>query len=264
VQEQWKREKLHEIDAASQPRRSEDEKFLCTFPFPYMNGRLHLGHSFSLSKAEFAVRYQRLKGKRALFPLGFHCTGMPIKACADKLKREMEVFGYPPKFPEEEETKVEEVDDVVPRDKSKGKKVRFVRRNADFSIFAFLLEQSRRESRDRQIPMADHVQLGHERRRDQEICGRRLLAGLFPAAGRPRLGSTRRPHRLAPHVHHHRREPLLRFFRPVAVSAFEGAQQDQVWKAVHNILAAGRPTLHGPRPVHGRRGGPPRVHFDQD
>jgi leucyl-tRNA synthetase len=126
VQEQWKREKLHEIDAASQPRRSEDEKFLCTFPFPYMNGRLHLGHSFSLSKAEFAVRYQRLKGKRALFPLGFHCTGMPIKACADKLKREMEVFGYPPKFPEEEETKVEEVDDVVPRDKSKGKKSKAV------------------------------------------------------------------------------------------------------------------------------------------
>ncbi|RZC35227.1 leucine--tRNA ligase, cytoplasmic, partial [Asbolus verrucosus] len=127
VQEQWKKEKLHEIDAPVEGKKSPDEKYLCTFPFPYMNGRLHLGHAFSLSKAEFAVRYHRLKGKKALFPFGLHCTGMPIKACADKLKREMEMFGYPPKFPkEEEEVKAVEIDDVVPKDKSKGKKSKAV------------------------------------------------------------------------------------------------------------------------------------------
>lgn len=49
---------------------------------------------------------------------------MPIKACADKLKRELETFGYPPKFPTDEEPKVvEEERDVIPKDKSKGKKV---------------------------------------------------------------------------------------------------------------------------------------------
>lgn len=49
---------------------------------------------------------------------------MPIKACADKLQRELETFGYPPNFPTEEEPKaVEEEKDVVPKDKSKGKKV---------------------------------------------------------------------------------------------------------------------------------------------
>lgn len=49
---------------------------------------------------------------------------MPIKACADKLQREMETFGYPPKFPSDVEEKVvEEEVDIVPKDKSKGKKV---------------------------------------------------------------------------------------------------------------------------------------------
>ncbi|KMR03563.1 leucyl-trna cytoplasmic [Lasius niger] len=108
-----------------------------------MNGRLHLGHAFSLSKCEFAIRYNRLLGKKVLFPLGFHCTGMPIKASADKLKREMEIYGYPPKFPEDNQMKekvddmlkdksespekmIEEVDDVVIKDKSKGKKSKAV------------------------------------------------------------------------------------------------------------------------------------------
>lgn len=100
---------------------------MCTFPFPYMNGRLHLGHIFSLSKCEFSIGYQRLTGKRCLFPFGFHCTGMPIKACADKLKREIEEYGCPPRFPKEDDAttpdeKPSELE-VLTRDKSKSKKV---------------------------------------------------------------------------------------------------------------------------------------------
>lgn len=51
---------------------------------------------------------------------------MPIKACADKLKREMEDFGYPPKFPQETEPIEEICDDVIVKDKSKGKKSKAV------------------------------------------------------------------------------------------------------------------------------------------
>jgi len=54
-------------------------KWFGNFPFPYMNGSLHLGHAFTISKIEFAAGYQRMLGKRALFPHGFHVTGMPIK-----------------------------------------------------------------------------------------------------------------------------------------------------------------------------------------
>lgn len=103
------------------------------FVFDFVqNGRLHLGHTFSLSKCEFAVGYNRLRGRRCLFPFGFHCTGMPIKACADRLKREIEQFGNPPKFPDAEEPEeegktvsddLETAADQIAKDKSKGKKV---------------------------------------------------------------------------------------------------------------------------------------------
>ena len=61
-----------------------------------MNGLLHLGHAFSLSKAEFATAYARLCGRKALFPFAFHCTGMPIKAAADKIARELALHGGQP------------------------------------------------------------------------------------------------------------------------------------------------------------------------
>lgn len=64
---------------------------MVNFPYPYMNGRLHLGHGFSLSKAEFVARYKNLKGNNVLFPFGFHCTGMPISAASLKLKEEFTV-----------------------------------------------------------------------------------------------------------------------------------------------------------------------------
>ena len=64
-------------------------KYFLTFPYPYMNGCLHLGHAFSFSKCEFTARYQRMAGKNVLLPFGFHCTGMPIPACADKLRKEL-------------------------------------------------------------------------------------------------------------------------------------------------------------------------------
>lgn len=64
VQEQWKREKIYEVDAPAEPRKNEEDKFFCNFPYPYMNGPLHLGHTFSMSKCEFAARFEKLQGKQ--------------------------------------------------------------------------------------------------------------------------------------------------------------------------------------------------------
>uniref|UniRef100_T1HFE1 leucine--tRNA ligase n=1 Tax=Rhodnius prolixus TaxID=13249 RepID=T1HFE1_RHOPR len=124
IQQNWEENKVFELDAPKIKEPTENKLFV-TFPFPYMNGRLHLGHSFSLSKCEFAVRYNRLKGKRCLFPFAFHCSGIPIKACADKLKKELKEYGFPPQFPTDIPLQADGYTDEgeITKDKSKGKKV---------------------------------------------------------------------------------------------------------------------------------------------
>jgi len=90
----WKENHVFEANAEENWQNNNNfeeknsKKFLITFPYPYMNGRLHLGHAFSLSKCEFQSRYQRLIGKNVLFPFGFHCTGMPIAAAAKRVQNE--------------------------------------------------------------------------------------------------------------------------------------------------------------------------------
>uniref|UniRef100_A0A7E4UN93 leucine--tRNA ligase n=1 Tax=Panagrellus redivivus TaxID=6233 RepID=A0A7E4UN93_PANRE len=140
TEERWKVNKLLELEKDAQERwsaghvfeqdfdesKKDVEHYTVTFPFPYMNGRLHLGHTFSLSKCEFAAGFNRLIGKRVLFPFAFHVTGMPIKVSADKLTLEMESYGYPPTFPAQEEpVAAQEVsaEDLI-KDKSKGKKTK--------------------------------------------------------------------------------------------------------------------------------------------
>ncbi|OBA28001.1 hypothetical protein HANVADRAFT_22229 [Hanseniaspora valbyensis NRRL Y-1626] len=117
----WAEEHQFEIDAPaiddeetvnmdSEELHAKYPKFMSSMAYPYMNGVLHAGHCFTLSKVEFSIGFERMNGKRALFPLGFHCTGMPILACADKLKREIEMFGE--KFenlPTEEEEREQEL-----------------------------------------------------------------------------------------------------------------------------------------------------------
>ncbi|KCV67216.1 leucyl-tRNA synthetase, partial [Fonticula alba] len=100
MQKRWEERRTFEQDApANAEDLPKDQKFMVSFPYPYMNGRLHLGHAFSFSKADFSVAYQRMMGKVCVFPFGFHCTGMPIKVSADRLKNEIATYGNPPVFP---------------------------------------------------------------------------------------------------------------------------------------------------------------------
>uniref|UniRef100_A0A7N6BYV2 leucine--tRNA ligase n=1 Tax=Anabas testudineus TaxID=64144 RepID=A0A7N6BYV2_ANATE len=125
IQEKWEREKTFEQDAPTTIGESTNKnKYFVTFPYPYMNGRLHLGHTFSMSKCE-VIRY--------ILSYSFcHITLHYIhQACADKLKREMELYGNPPQFPDEEEEEKEKEkpktsDEIIIKDKAKGKKSKAV------------------------------------------------------------------------------------------------------------------------------------------
>eukprot|EP00262_Sarcandra_glabra_P007379 TRINITY_DN20126_c0_g1_i1.p1 TRINITY_DN20126_c0_g1~~TRINITY_DN20126_c0_g1_i1.p1 ORF type:complete len:1097 (+),score=206.89 TRINITY_DN20126_c0_g1_i1:282-3572(+) len=98
IQKKWEEKEVFKADSRADPPKP-GQKFFGNFPYPYMNGSLHLGHAFSLSKLEFASAYHRLRGCNVLLPFAFHCTGMPIKASADKIAREIQKFGNPPVFP---------------------------------------------------------------------------------------------------------------------------------------------------------------------
>jgi leucyl-tRNA synthetase len=67
---------------------SQPKKFI-TFPYAYMNGRLHLGHAFSIGNAEFQARFFKMEGYNVLFPFAYHGIGMPIKSSATKVEREL-------------------------------------------------------------------------------------------------------------------------------------------------------------------------------
>ncbi|KAM5583847.1 leucine--tRNA ligase, cytoplasmic-like [Rosa sericea] len=135
VQSWWEEERIFEAKARKNSPKP-GEKFFGTFPFPYMNGVLHLGHAFSLSKLEFAAAYHRLRGANVLLPFAFHCTGMPIKASADKLAREVQEFGCPPVFPinaepgKQEEKRKGTSAGSPPGKKHKGKKSKVVLKSA--------------------------------------------------------------------------------------------------------------------------------------
>lgn len=98
---------LHSISAAE--LREKYPKFFGTIAYPYMNGTLHVGHAFSDSKVEFMVGWERMQGKRVLWPQGYHCTGLPIKASSDKIAKEVKLFGQEfENYKEEEEVLVEQ------------------------------------------------------------------------------------------------------------------------------------------------------------
>ena len=84
--------------------------------------------------------YHALKGENSIFPFGFHCTGMPIQAAANKLKHEIETYGCPPVFPEDHPS--DEPESTQPAEQQKeatvgefhGKKTKLVAKTGGSSV----------------------------------------------------------------------------------------------------------------------------------
>ncbi|MCL4344039.1 MAG: leucine--tRNA ligase [Nitrososphaerota archaeon] len=78
----WDDLRIYHADADS-----EKPKKFVTFPIPYMNGPLHLGHAYTISRADAYARYYRLRGYNVLFPQAWHWTGQPIVSAAERLAK---------------------------------------------------------------------------------------------------------------------------------------------------------------------------------
>ncbi len=79
-QEKWEKERAFEA------KPGKGKKFFLTFPYPYINAYMHIGHFFTLMRAEAFARYKRLQGYNVLFPQGWHITGSPIINAAKRVK----------------------------------------------------------------------------------------------------------------------------------------------------------------------------------
>src|SRR3989338_2654275 len=67
------------------PKGKRDNFYLLT-EFPYPSGNLHVGHWYAFALPDIRARFERMRGKNVLFPIGFDAFGLPAENAAIKNK----------------------------------------------------------------------------------------------------------------------------------------------------------------------------------
>lgn len=75
----WQENNVNSFD-----KNSKKEIFSIDTPPPTVSGKIHIGHIFSYSQADFVARYKRMRGYNVLYPFGFDDNGLPTERLVEK------------------------------------------------------------------------------------------------------------------------------------------------------------------------------------
>ena len=84
IREKWQADGVYSYKGGGGPRAAKG-RFVIDTPPPTVSGALHIGHVFSYTQTDIIARFQRMRGKKVFYPMGWDDNGLPTERRVQKL-----------------------------------------------------------------------------------------------------------------------------------------------------------------------------------
>ncbi len=81
-QKKWETDKVYDFDS-----KRDGSIYSIDTPPPTVSGKMHLGHAFSYTQADFIARFKRMQGFNVFYPFGFDDNGLATERLVEKSKK---------------------------------------------------------------------------------------------------------------------------------------------------------------------------------